>query len=184
MVTSTFDPCLLVSTTEAFGLVGMQTDDTLIVATEEFSAKEDAELSAAKLRAKPKECLIAVILLSFNNSILTQEGAAIVLRQKNQADKLEQVDATAPLYYKDYRRQRARAAYIATICQPEASFDLSTAAQHKEPSAEDAKALNRRIQWQKVNTARGIKFIPLDLTSAKLIVFVDGSFANNKDLSS
>lgn len=31
---------------------------------------------------------------------------------------------------------------------------------------------------------RGLHFLPLDLASAKLFVFVDGSFANNKDYSS
>lgn len=31
---------------------------------------------------------------------------------------------------------------------------------------------------------RGIQFVPLDLKSAKLFVFVDGSFADNKDFSS
>jgi hypothetical protein len=34
------------------------------------------------------------------------------------------------------------------------------------------------------NIDRGIKYIPLDLACTKLFVFVDGSFANNKDLSS
>jgi hypothetical protein len=31
---------------------------------------------------------------------------------------------------------------------------------------------------------KGIKYIALDLPTAKLFVFVDGSFANNKDFSS
>jgi hypothetical protein len=34
------------------------------------------------------------------------------------------------------------------------------------------------------NLDRGLTFIPMDLQTAKLFVFVDGSFANNKDLSS
>lgn len=44
--------------------------------------------------------------------------------------------------------------------------------------------MNKRLQWQKDNLLRGIQFVPLDLKSAKLFVFVDGSFANNKDFSS
>jgi hypothetical protein len=31
---------------------------------------------------------------------------------------------------------------------------------------------------------RGITYIPLELATAKLFVFVDGLFVNNKDLSS
>src|SRR5215469_17418952 len=34
------------------------------------------------------------------------------------------------------------------------------------------------------HTDRGIRYIALDLTTTKLFVFVDGSFANNKDFSS
>jgi hypothetical protein len=34
------------------------------------------------------------------------------------------------------------------------------------------------------NLDRGIKYIAIDLSTAKLFVFVDGSFANNKDFSS
>ena len=34
------------------------------------------------------------------------------------------------------------------------------------------------------NIDRGLRYVPVDLANAKLMVFVDGSFANNKDLSS
>jgi hypothetical protein len=34
------------------------------------------------------------------------------------------------------------------------------------------------------NLDRGLRYIPVNLKDAKLIVFIDGSFANNKDLSS
>ena len=70
------------------------------------------------------------------------------------------------------------------MCQPEAAFDLSTAAQTVAPTHEDIKALNARIQWQIDNQDRGLSYVPLDLTQTKLVIFTDGSFANNKDLSS
>ena len=39
-----------------------------------------------------------------------------------------------PLSTKEqYVAQRARGAYVASVCQPEASFDLSSAAQHTNP---------------------------------------------------
>lgn len=34
------------------------------------------------------------------------------------------------------------------------------------------------------NPSRGLHYVALDLSKAKLTVFVDGSFANNRDLSS
>jgi hypothetical protein len=61
---------------------------------------------------------------------------------------------------------------------------LLTAAQTTAPIAEDFKNLNVRIQWQINNPERGLTFVPLQLEEAKLFIFTDSSFANNKDLSS
>ena len=57
MRTSTFDPCLLVTKDQdgPFGLVGMQTDDTLILGDQAFVELEDSELKKANLLAKPAE---------------------------------------------------------------------------------------------------------------------------------
>jgi hypothetical protein len=94
------------------------------------------------------------------------------------------VDIKAHDRAQQYMEQRARGAYIASTCQPEASFDLSVAAQAQQPSDEDIRALNKRLKWQMENLDRGLRYVHVDLINAKLIVFVDGSFANNKDLSS
>lgn len=131
--------------------------------------------------AKTKETLSPNNPMIFNGCILTmqEDHDSLSLRQKKQGEKLQLVTTD-----KEYVEQRARGAYIASICQPEAAFDLSAAAQHKQPSKEDIARLNKRIQWQMRNMDRGLNYIPLDLSTAKLFVFVDGSFANNKDLSS
>ncbi|KAJ6050709.1 uncharacterized protein N7446_010818 [Penicillium canescens] len=159
MVTSTYDPCLLVSTGKgAFGVVGTQTDDTLILGTDEFATLEEKELR--------------------------QRDVTVELRQKEQGKRLKLIDHNSKGFKHVYMEQRARGAYIATICQPEAAFDLSVAAQHQDPTEADVNALNKRIKWQMKNQDRGIKYIAIDLSTAKLFVFVDGSFANNKDFSS
>jgi hypothetical protein len=44
MVTSTYDPCLLITSNGSFGITGMQTDDTLIICFPEFSAKEEEKI--------------------------------------------------------------------------------------------------------------------------------------------
>lgn len=44
--------------------------------------------------------------------------------------------------------------------------------------------MNKRIDWQRQNAQRGLSYIQIDLRTAKLYVFVDGSFANNKNLNS
>jgi hypothetical protein len=75
---------------------------------------------------------------------------------------------------------------MATVCQPDAAFDLSFAAQVINSKEEHVKHLNKRLQWQINNPLRGLHFIQLDTSknSLKLIVFTDSSFANNQDLSS
>jgi hypothetical protein len=63
-------------------------------------------------------------------------------------------------------------------------YDLSIAAQAVELTVQDVTALNKRIQWQLKNAARGLRFVKLEKESLQLIVFTDALFANNKDLSS
>jgi hypothetical protein len=96
MAMFTYDPCLLIITTKAaFGVVGIQTDDTLILGSKEFNTIEDKELTKAKFSAKPKELLSLDTLLIFNGCILTQKEADIELRQKEQGRKLKTVNLTA-----------------------------------------------------------------------------------------
>jgi hypothetical protein len=164
----------------------MQTDDTLILGSDEFATLEEKELAEAKFSAKPKDTLSPGSPLIFNGCVLTQkEGDVTVeLRQKDQGKRLKPIDHKSKDFKHAYMEQRARGAYIATICQPEAAFDLSIAAQHQDPAEADVNALNKRVMWQMTNLDRGIKYIAIDLSTAKLFVFVDGSFANNKDFSS
>lgn len=104
------------------------------------------------------------------------------MTQKGQGRKLALVPSTTDDRKQQYVEQRARGAYLASICQPEAIFDLSRADQTTDES--DYEDLNKRIQWQINHAARGINFVVLDLRTLKLFIFVDASFANDKDLSS
>ncbi|KAF1937171.1 hypothetical protein EJ02DRAFT_63582, partial [Clathrospora elynae] len=185
MATSTYDPCLLITNggPEAFGIVGLQTDNTLAIGTSAFSSAEEAALQKADFRAKPKDRLSKETPLEFNGCTLTLRGDTITLTQKGQGAKIEVIDKTADRAQK-YMEQRARGAYIASICQPEALFDLSAAAQIQQPADRDYMKLNHRLKWQAENLERGLQYVPLDLATAKLMVFTDGSFANNLDLSS
>ena len=147
IVTSTFDLCFLITVTRApFGLVGMQTDNTLILGDTQFLVLEKEQLKNADFRAKPKEKLDLETLLLFNKCVLSLVENNIVLYQKGQGKKINLVEATEALKSKQgYTEQRARGAYIATICQPKASFDLSVAAQQQDPKIEDIQKLNKRL---------------------------------------
>jgi hypothetical protein len=71
MTTSTYDPCLLITTTEnGFGIVRMQTNDTIILTDEPFLTLEKNELLNAKFIVKSKEKLTPDSLLIFNGYIL------------------------------------------------------------------------------------------------------------------
>jgi len=107
---------------------------------------EEDELIKAKFLAKPKEKLTAELPLIFNGCVLSQDGRTISLRQKEQGKKIKLIDINAPNFKQGYIEQRARGAYIASICQPEAAFDLSIAAQHQDPTKDDVAALNKRLK--------------------------------------
>lgn len=197
MVQSTFDPCLLFTNTNGFGIVGLQTDDTLFLADDTFARAEQDKLQEAKLLAKERERLSTTTTLKFNGGLIAMDDAGITLSQERQCQNINLV-STKPTELKSSRRetrkgvspkdqyiaQRARGAYVASVCQPEAAFDLSFAAQVICPEENDVKALNKRLQWQLDNSTRGLRFVHLDAATLKLVVFTDASFANNKDLSS
>jgi hypothetical protein len=179
METSTYDPCLLISrsTAAGVGIVSIQTDDTLGLSDAQFAAKEKEEL---RFNAKEKEVLTKDTEINFNGCVVTTDDNTIFLLQKRQGEKLD-----AATDQKSYIQQRARGAYIASICQPEASFDLAAAAQTTtDPTKEEISRLNKRIMWQKQNINRGLSYVQLKMTDLKLFAMVDASFANNKDMSS
>lgn len=147
MINSTYDLCLLITNSGDIGIVGMQTDDTLILGCKKFTELEDIELHNAELNVKPKEELSQQKPLIFNGCILYAEGENIILRQKDQGSKLKIIDSKSPSCQQQYIEQRARGAYITTTCQPEASFDLSTAAQQTQPNEKSIATLNKRISW-------------------------------------
>jgi hypothetical protein len=186
MKTSTYDPCLLVTDEgqDMFGITGLQTDDTLSIVTEAFAQREQEQLEAAQFRAKLKTVLSEQNPVEFNGGRISIVQGNIILTQKGQTDQLRTINTSDKDATQHYIVQRARGAYIASVCQPEAAFDLSTAAQTTTPGPDDFKNLNVRIQWQIDNPDRGLIFVPLKLEEAKLFIFTDGSFANNKDLSS
>jgi hypothetical protein len=81
MATSTYDPYLLITTTEdRFSIVEMQIDDTIILTDEHFSILKENELLNAKFITKPKEKLTPDSPLIFNGCILVQDGNTISFR--------------------------------------------------------------------------------------------------------
>ena len=61
---------LIIIKKEAFGFVGIQTDNTLILVLKEFLALKDNKFNKAKFLIKLKEALVLETLLIFNGYIL------------------------------------------------------------------------------------------------------------------
>jgi hypothetical protein len=85
ITTLSYDPCLLIITKkEAFGVVGIQTNDILFLASDEFAALEDSELQKAQLTAKPRDKLSVKSSLMFNKYVIIMEPNSIIhLTQKD-----------------------------------------------------------------------------------------------------
>lgn len=169
----------------------------MFVGDNAFAINEEEELQKAKFLAKQREKLSMDHELKFNGATIQLTETGITLTQKRQCKNLSLVsynttnstssrgkERTNLTTKEQYIAQRARGAYIASVCQREAAYDLSVAAQATVITEPDIKALNLRLQWQIDNHEKGLKFVELDRETLQLLAFTDASFANNKDLSS
>jgi hypothetical protein len=85
----------LITSDGFFDITAMQTDDTLIICSPEFSAKEKEKIQKAAFRAKSKARLAKSSPMEFNGARLTLEGDQLYLRQKGQSKKLKLINAQA-----------------------------------------------------------------------------------------
>jgi hypothetical protein len=120
MSTSTYDLCLLITNSDAgvFGIVGMQTDDTLMLMIATFLLLEEKKIQKAKFRSKPEAVLTPDIQLDFNRYPLIIDASELVLKlvQKGQGGKIKLIDIRSPNRAQQYIEQRARRAYITLTC--------------------------------------------------------------------
>jgi hypothetical protein len=140
-MTSTYDPCLLYNDQ---AVVGLQTDDTLYLGTPTYIQREETELQNAGYPAKPIDKLTSKDLV-FNGGNISRKDTHIELTQQRQCDKIKVID-TQTDFKAAYVRERARGAYIASTCQPEAVFSLSHVAQTTDLTKEDVDRLNLRLK--------------------------------------
>lgn len=156
---STYNPCLLYKS-DPLGIVGLQTDNTLLLAEDDFADAKENALRHAKLMSKDREYLTINKPIKFNGALieltpngdltLKQEiqiaGISLVKNLETSTTSTRGVVRVKLSMKEQYIAQRARRAYIVSICQPEAFFDLSHAAQSIEPTSNNVSALNKRLQ--------------------------------------
>jgi hypothetical protein len=140
----------------------MQTDDTLILTDQSFVVVEEEAIHSAKIMIKTREQLTFENSLKFNDTRIERidSNDTIYFRQKTHIQDIQlinTIESTIIINARDkirvmltlrdqYIAQRACGTYLISICQSEASFDLSHAAQSIEMSSDDINALNKRLQ--------------------------------------
>jgi hypothetical protein len=98
--TSIYNPCLLItSTNNIFRIIGIQTDNIIILGDKQFLIQEKQELAQANYITKLKEKLIAATPFLFNNYIFSLDRTNINLCQKGQDNKLQIVNSKLSDYY-------------------------------------------------------------------------------------
>jgi hypothetical protein len=209
MTQSIYDSCLLhrdmkIDTSSLhdhlhteMSIVDMQIDDTLILIDLNFATAKKKAIIDVKIMTKSRDNLDSNSSLKFNDTIIERQENDIYLRQISQFDHLQLIQNVdiaiinskskvrlALISKEQYVTQRARKAYVASICQSKTSFDLSFAVQSIEISSENITTLNKRLQWQIDNHSRDLRYVKLDSTKLQLVIFTNSSFANNRDLFS
>ena len=161
MKQSTYDSCLLIKSS-SFEIVDLQTNNTLILKAFEFANAEKKAIKTAKFLIKEREHLTANKSIKFNEALIqmnfiiddlllnqkTQiaEISLIKIAQESSSTSAKDIVRSKLTSKEQYVTQRARDAYVTSICQLEASFDLSNAAQAINPINDDIKSLNKRLQ--------------------------------------
>jgi hypothetical protein len=160
MIESTFDFCLLHIEFIHFEVVDIQTDDTLILADDEFVTLEQNELNRARLTFKKRKKLISTISIKFNDDLIFLFDNFLLFTQSRQFNQIRLIDVKISIDLtssrdeirkmitsKDqYVTQRAREVYIVIVSQSETSFDFFFDAQIINSKEDDAKRLNQRLQ--------------------------------------
>ena len=157
----TYDSCLLYTSNKnkGFGIVELQIDDTLILGDETFANSENFHFHEVKLLAKDRDQFTSKHSFKFNDVYIKQKENFLHLNQNRLCKNLRLVtlkssDLTSARgvvrkkmkFENQYVAQKTRGAYITTLNQSEAAFDLSFAAQMINPKKKNAKMLNKRIQ--------------------------------------
>jgi hypothetical protein len=143
----------------------MQTDDTLILADQLFAVVENEAIISAKIMIKTREQLISNNSLKFNDIKIERldsiDQRIIYYKQEAHIQDIQLIQSIESIIIsarskvrikltsrEQYVTQRAREIYLTFICQFEASFDLSHAAQFTDSTfcQNDVIAFNKRLQ--------------------------------------
>lgn len=144
---------------DPFNIVSLQTDNTLLLAEDVFADAEEAKIRQAKLMSKDQNYFTIDKSIKFNGTMIELElNGDVTLKQKTHITGISLVTkfeasivSTKSVIHinllskEQYIAQRVKRAYVASICQFEAFFDLSYAVQSTNPTSNDITRLNKRL---------------------------------------
>ena len=105
-------------------IIGLQTNNTLIVYNTTFKKRESDELRKAGFLAKPTQQLTENNNLTFNSAQIKRlANSTITASQYDQAKKIKLLD-TNDINKEEYVSHHTRGAYISLVCQPQVAFGL------------------------------------------------------------
>jgi hypothetical protein len=185
MIKLTYNFCLLYISFIIFShidmsIMNMQIDDILILTDQSFVVVEKEAIYSVKIMTKTREQLIFINLLKFNDTRIerfeSNETEIIYFRQETHIQDIQLINSiefiiiisvrdkirTMLTLRDQYIAQRARETYLISICQSEASFDLSHATSFIEISSNDINVLNKCFQWQIINQSSDLKYVKLN----------------------
>lgn len=171
-------PCLFVKRNDGKleGAIVIQVDDSLGVGGQEFLSCEERAVST--LKHKPRQYL-GKILVVFNGLTIRQQADGLVIL--NQTEKIENLSPAAD--QKAFASTRALAQYIGVNISPDICAPVQLIAPgNSDASPEEYKLLNKVVNFVKEAKDSLLKFVPLHLKTARLVLVSDASFANARDL--
>lgn len=152
----------------------LQVDDSVGFGDEQFLELEEKHSTVFK--AKPRSILSSDNSLNFNGgSINLLDSGSLYLQQEEELSNL--MRPTTPELASSIR---AKIQYIGSVCRP----DLCGPSQILTGKVDFIPELEDLVQYCTKSSGIGLKFVPLDMNSVKLILFTDADFANREDLTS
>lgn len=133
---------------------------------------------SAEFDTKPVNILDENNYLKFNSAIISCRDETYLITQPGHFRKLTVLDVNNATKA-DYVAEQALAAYIAVIYRSDATYAFSITSQITDPQKKDIKNLNKMITTMLSSLDKGNKFVPFDLNSLVMAVFVDAGFASN-----
>lgn len=163
------------------GVTCLQTDDTLYLGDKAFMDKE--ETCSKPFECNPSKFLINQNSFNLNGITISLQEKYVTLPQPRHVAKLERIFKTE-IDLSFFVLNRACGAYIAYVALPDLTYSFSKSSQVVTPNKTDICLIKKASNVSKDINSRGLRSVPFELESIRLIVFANASFVSNKDNNS